>query len=49
MSKQTVTYEIKLSPSITIILGALTLAVCVYVFAPFAVRDAEAGLVGDAA
>ena len=49
MSNRTIKHEIKLQPSVVVLLGLLTIAVCAYVFAPvFAVRNAEASFVaGD--
>jgi len=47
MSNRTIKHEIKLQPSVIVLLGLLTIAVCAYVFAPvFAVRNAEASFVG---
>ena len=34
MSNRTIKHEIKLQPSVIILLGLLTIAVCAYVFAP---------------
>ncbi len=47
MSNRVIKHEIKLQPSVIVLLGLLTIAVCTYVFAPvFAVRNAEASFVG---
>ncbi len=47
MSNRTIKHEIKLQPSVIILLRLFTIAVCAYVFAPaFAVRNAEASFVG---
>ena len=47
MSNRTIKHEIKLQPSVIILLGLLALGVCASVFAPvFSVRKAEAAFGG---
>jgi hypothetical protein len=47
MTNITIKHEVKLQPSIVVILGLLALCVCANVFAPeFSIKDAVAQLLG---
>lgn len=48
MTKKTITYEVKLQPSVIIILVLLAVGVCANALAPvFSIKDAFASIVGD--